>query len=163
MDLIVAVDEKWGIGRDGGLLANVPGDMKFFKEKTTGNVVVMGRKTLESFPGKRGLPNRVNYVLTRNPEFEAERCTIVNSEEALWKALESHRSEEVFLVGGASMYNKYYDRCDTLYITKFQADLNADAHIVNIDKDDRFELVNESDVQESNGIKFTFCTYKKKA
>ena len=87
MNRIVAADKRWGIGRDGGLLASIPTDMKYFREHTTGKVVVMGRKTLESMPGRRGLPKRTNYVLTTNPDYEAERCIIVNSEDTQWEEL----------------------------------------------------------------------------
>ena len=74
MNLIVAADRNWGIGKDNGLLASLPTDMKYFREHTQGKVVVMGRKTLESMPGGKPLPNRVNYVLTANPDYQAEGC-----------------------------------------------------------------------------------------
>lgn len=162
MNLIVAVDNKWGIGRDNGLLASIPGDMAFFKKMTTGHVVVMGRKTLESMPKRRGLPNRINYVLTTNKEFEAERCIVVNSEEELFNEISQYPSDEVFLIGGASMYNRYYDRCDKLYITKLEADLNADTFIANIDEDDRYVVTYESEEHEDNGIRYRFYTYERK-
>ena len=162
MNMIVAVDQNWGIGRDNGLLASVPGDMAFFKSKTMDKVVVMGRKTLESMPGKRGLPNRTNYVLTSNPSFKAERCIVVNTEEELFDALEQYVPDDVFLIGGASLYNKLYEYCDKLYITKMQADLKADTFIVNIDKDDRYEVSYESELHEDNGIKYRFYTYTRK-
>jgi len=106
MNLIVAVDEKWGIGCDNDLLASIPGDMQYFKEKTTDGVVVMGRRTLESLPKQRGLPKRVNYVLTSNEDFEAERCIAVHSEEELFKELEQYDPEHVFIIGGESIYRK---------------------------------------------------------
>lgn len=162
MNLIVAVDEKWGIGKDNGLLASVPGDMQYFKEHTMDKVVVMGRRTLESMPKKRGLPKRTNYVLTRNPDFDAERCIIVHTEEELFEALDQYEPDDVWLIGGASMYNKYYDKCDKLYITKLYADLGADAFIVNIDEDDRYEVVSESELYEDNGIEYRFYVYERK-
>lgn len=162
MNLIVAVDEKWGIGRDNGLLASVPGDMQYFKEHTMDKVVVMGRKTLESMPKKRGLPKRINYVLTRQENYEAERCIVVNTEEELFEALKQYDPDDVWLIGGATMYNKYYDMCDKLYITKMYADLNADAFITNIDEDDRYEVVSESEMHEDNGIKYRFYVYERK-
>ena len=106
MNLIVAADKRWGIGRDGGLLASIPTDMKYFKEHTTGKVVVMGRKTLESMPRRRGLPNRINYVLTTNPDYEAERCIIVNSADEMWKELEQSEMDEAFVIGVAAQYNR---------------------------------------------------------
>lgn len=162
MNLIVAVDNKWGIGRDGRLLAHVPGDMKFFREMTTGKVVVMGRKTLESMPGRKGLPNRVNYVLTRKRDYEADGCIIVHSEEELWKAMEQYEPDDIFLIGGADLYNALYSRCDKLYITKMDADLDADTFIVNIDADPNYVMVSESDAITENGISYRFTEYRKK-
>lgn len=162
MNMIVAVDDNWGIGKNNGLLASVPGDMAFFKYKTMDHVVVMGRKTLESLPNRRGLFRRTNYVLTSNPDFEAERCIIVHSDEELLKELEQYPPDEVFLIGGASMYNKLYPLCDKLYITKLEGDFGADTFITNIDEDDRYEVTVESDVMEDDGIRYRICTYERK-
>ena len=162
MNMIVAVDQNWGIGKDNKLLASVPGDMAFFKSMTMDKVVVMGRRTLESMPGKRGLRNRINYVLTRSTGFTAERCIVVHSEEELFSELAKYESDEVFLIGGASLYNKYYDRCEKLYVTKLQADLGADTFIVNLDEDERYAIAEESEPREENGISYKFCTYIRK-
>lgn len=162
MNLIVAADNKWGIGRDGGLLASIPTDMKYFKEHTLDKVVVMGRRTLESMPGKRGLPKRINYVLTTNPDYEAERCTAVNSEDELWQELSQYEPDDVFLIGGAALYNKFYKLCDRLYVTKMEADLNADTFIVNFDDDPDYEVESESEPITENGITYRFVVYAKK-
>lgn len=162
MNLIVAADNKWGIGRDGGLLASIPTDMKYFKEHTLDKVVVMGRRTLESMPGKRGLPKRINYVLTTNPDYEAERCTVVNSEDELWQELSQYEPDDVFLIGGAALYNKFYKLCDRLYVTKMNADLNADTFIVNFDDDPDYEVESESEPITENGITYRFVVYAKK-
>ena len=162
MNLIVAVDRNWGIGRDGGLLAHLPGDMAYFKEHTLGKTVVMGRKTLESMPGKRGLPQRVNYVLTSQVGYTAERCEVFNSEEELMAAISRCEPDAVFLIGGAGMYNRYYKLCDKLYITKMDADLNADAFIVNIDEDEDYVVVSESEPMHENGVTYRFLVYERK-
>lgn len=162
MNLIVAVDEKWGIGRDGKLLTSIPGDMKYFKKHTTGKVIVMGRKTLESMPGKKGLPNRVNYVMTHDESYEAEDAIVVHSEEELFVKLGEYNSDDVYLIGGASLYNKYYRKCDRLYITKIDAELNADTFIVNVDEDSDYFVASESEPQEENGIKYRFLIYERK-
>ena len=104
MNMIVAADAKWGIGRDNGLLASLPSDMKYFREHTEGKAVVMGRKTLESLPGRKGLPKRVNYVLTSNPDFKAERCVAVHSEDEHWDSLSMFDTDDIWLIGGASLY-----------------------------------------------------------
>ena len=162
MDLIVAADKNWGIGKDGGLLAHLPADLKYFKEHTTGKVVVMGRKTLESLPGKRGLPNRTNYVLTTDPDYEAERCRIVNSEDELFEELSKYDPQEVMLIGGGAMYNKYYKLCDRLYVTKMDAVLGADTFIKDLDEDADFEIISESEPVTENGVTFRFTVYEKK-
>lgn len=163
MDLIVAADKKWGIGKDGGLLTHLPTDLKYFKEHTTGKVVVMGRKTLESLPGKRGLPNRTNIVLTTRPDYEAERCVIVHSEEELFEEISKYDADEVMLIGGGAMYNKYYKLCDRLYVTKMDAELGADTFIANFDEDPDYEIVSESEPVTENGVTFRFAVYQKKA
>jgi dihydrofolate reductase len=162
MNLIVAVDSKWGIGRDGGLLASIPTDMKYFREHTSGKVVVMGRKTLESMPGRRGLPKRTNYVLTTDPDYEAERCIIVNSEDELWEELSQYEPDDVFIIGGAHLYNKFYRMCDRLYVTKMDADLEADTFITNFDEDPEFEIGSESEPITENGITYRFVVYQKR-
>ena len=163
MNLIVAVDNKWGIGRDGGLLARLPGDMRYFREHTSGKVVVMGRKTLESLPGRKGLRDRENYVLTTNKDFEADGCCAIHSEDELWDVLSKYEPDDVFLIGGASLYNWFYNMCDRLYVTKMDADLNADTFITNFDEDGGFEIISESKPVTENGITYRFVVYQKKA
>ena len=162
MNLIVAADSRWGIGKNGGLLADLPTDMKYFREHTRDKVVVMGRKTLESLPGKKGLPKRVNFVLTSNPDFEAERCTVVHSEDELWEAVSEYEPDDVFLIGGATLYNRFYKYCDKLYVTKIDADLGADTFIVDFDKDPDVEIISESEPVTENGLTYRFVIYRKK-
>ena len=161
MNLIVAVDEKWGIGCDNELLASIPGDMQYFKEKTTDGVVVMGRRTLESLPKQRGLPKRINYVLTSNENFEAERCIAVHSEEELFKELEQYDPEHVFIIGGESIYRKFYKNCDKCFVTKRHADLHADKFMVNLDEDDEFKETWKSKMHSENGIDYEFTLYER--
>lgn len=161
MNLIVAVDEKWGIGCDNDLLASIPGEMQYFKEKTTDGVVVMGRRTLESLPKQRGLPKRINYVLTSNSGFEAERCIAVHSEEELFKELEQYDPEHVFIIGGESIYRKFYKNCDKCFVTKMHADLHADKFMVNLDEDEAFKETWKSEMHSENGIDYEFTLYER--
>ena len=115
-----------------------------------------------SLPGKKGLPKRVNFVLTSNADFEAERCTVVHSEDELWEALSKYEPDEVFLIGGATLYNRFYKYCDKLYVTKIDADLGADTFIVDFDKDPDFEIISESEPVTENGLTYRFVIYKKK-
>ena len=161
MNMIVAVDRNWGIGRDNGLLASLPTDMKYFREHTLGKVVVMGRKTLESMPGGKGLPKRTNYVLTANPDYQAEGCITVHGEYELFDELSQYEPDDVYLIGGGSLYNRFYKYCSKLYITKMDADLNADTFIIDIDSDPDYTLISESEPVTENGITFRFCVYSK--
>ena len=137
MELIAAADKNWAIGRDGKLLCHLPGDLKYFKEKTTGKTVVMGRKTLESLPGSKPLPNRRNIVLTKDPSFEKEGCEIVHSVDELFDIL---GEEPVMVMGGASVYEQLLPYCDSCYITKIDACFDADTYIANLDEKDDFQL-----------------------
>ena len=161
MNLIVAVDRNWGIGKDGGLLASLPADLAYFKEKTLGKVVVMGRKTLESLPKKRGLAKRTNIVITRQPDYEAERCIVVHSEDELAAELSKYDSDDIFFIGGKSIYNKYYGLCDKLYVTKMFADLGADTFMVDLDRMDDLRITSESAVQSENGVDYQWCVYER--
>ena len=162
MNLIVAADREWGIGRDNGLLASLPSDMKYFREHTAGKVVVMGRKTLESMPGSKPLPNRVNYVLTANPDYEADGCVIVHDEYELFDALSQYSPDSVYLIGGGSLYTRFYRYCNRLYVTKIDAELNADTFIPDFDKDPDYEVISESEPVTENGITYRFVIYQKK-
>ena len=162
MDLIVAADRKWGIGKNGGLLAHIPTDMKYFRDHTMGKTVVMGRKTLESMPGGKGLPGRTNYVLTSQRGFSAERCITVCSIDELREELAEYDPDDVFLIGGATLYNRLYKECNRLYVTKIDADLDADTFIVNFDDDPDFEIESESAPVTENGLTYRFTVYKKR-
>ena len=162
MNLIVAADKNWGIGRDGGLLASIPTDMRYFRDRTMGKVVVMGRRTLESMPGRKGLPGRTNYVLTSDPDFCAERCITVNSIDELRGEIAKFDPEDVFLIGGATLYNRLYKECDRLYVTRIDADLDADTFITDFSEDPDFELESESDPLSENGLTYCFTVYRKK-
>ncbi len=157
MNLIVAVDKNWGIGKNNDLLFSIPKDMKFFRETTTGKTVIMGRNTLESFPNKKPLPKRRNIVITTNTSYEVEGAEIVNSVEAAVNLADN----DAFVIGGSSIYKQMLDYCDTAYITKVDADGGADCFFPNLDKDGNFKLVYESEPVEDNGYTLTFCTYKR--
>ena len=162
MNLIVAVDRNWAIGKDNSLLESIPDDMKFFRETTTGNVVVMGRKTLESFPGGRPLKNRTNIVLTNNRAFEREGAIIVHSMDQLDDVLAQFDSDRIFVIGGASIYRLLLNRCDTAYITKIHNEYEADTWFPNLDEKPEWDLASCSDTREYQDLTYCFCTYKKR-
>lgn len=161
MNLIVAVDDSWGIGTDNKLLVSLKEDMAFFRRMTKGKVVVMGRKTLESLPGKKGLPDRTNIVMTRSPDFKADRCTVVSTDDDLFHEIARYEPDDVFIIGGESIYRQFYSLCDKLYITKIYADFGADSFMVNVDMDKNFHIIEESRMYTENGINYKFFTYER--
>lgn len=162
MKLILAADANWAIGKDGGLLCHLPGDLKFFKEKTTGKTVVMGRPTLESLPGGKPLPKRENIVLTTRTDYEKDGVIIAHNEAELDALLAERDTDNVMIIGGGKVYRDFLSKCDTCYITKiYQAFDGADTHFVDLDAMPEFEVVWESDVQEENGIRYQFFEYRR--
>lgn len=159
MKIIVAVDLNWGIGCDGKLLQHIPEDMKFFKEKTIGNVVVMGRETFESLPGKNPLKDRVNIVLSRDRSFKDDRLIICNSIEDTLKELQKYENSKVFIIGGETIYKQFLPYCDELYITKIQNEYKADRFFPNVDIMSNWELIKESEIKEYNNVRYVFSTY----
>lgn len=161
MKLIVAVDRNWAIGNEGKLLASIPEDMKFFRTTTTGNVVVMGRKTLESFPGKRPLKNRVNVVLTRDEGYIADGAVIVHDIEELLAKLEDYSDKEIYVIGGGTIYNQLLEYCDTALVTYIDAEFKADTYFPNLDKDESWKMADSGERKEHEGTVYYFRRYDK--
>lgn len=159
MKLIAAVSKNWGIGKDGALLFSIPSDMKFFRETTDGAAVIMGRKTLDSFPGGRPLKNRVNIVLTHDYGFSREGVVVCHSEDEVLKKAEEY--ENVFVIGGEEIYSLFLEDCDTAYITKVEEYAEADKFLPDLDGNPEWHLEKKSEPVCENGHTFTFCTYKK--
>ncbi|MCR5149948.1 MAG: dihydrofolate reductase [Clostridiales bacterium] len=162
MKAIVSVDKNWGIGCGSDLLFHIPGDMKFFKEKTTGNVVVMGLATFLSLPKQEPLKDRVNIVLCDNPDWKAQGVTVVHSSKELTEEIKKYDTDSVFIIGGASVYSQFVPLCSEAYITKFNAQKQADKFFPNLDKDENWILAEESDVKSEKGVEFVFTLYKNK-
>ena len=159
MNLIVAVDRNWAIGRGNKLLCSIPADMKFFRETTSGHIVVMGRKTLESFPGGRPLKNRVNVVITKSPSYEKEGAMIMHSVPEALQYLEQFDTGEVFVIGGESIYRQMLPYCDTAYVTCIDEAFPADTWFPNLEEDEAWICAEESEVQEHEGLAFRFRKY----
>lgn len=163
MNLIAAVDKNWAIGLRNELLVKIPADQRQFREKTEGRVVVMGRRTLESFPGGRPLKNRTNIVLTGNRNYQAEGCIIVHSTDELAQKLERYPSEEIFVIGGERVYRELLDWCDVAYITKMDKSFEADTFFPNLDQ--RGDWVRESGPEPEEQVYFDliyhFLTYRR--
>lgn len=160
MKAIVAVDDKWGIGYKGELLQRIPGDMKNFKKMTIGNVIVMGRETFNSLPGKSPLKDRVNVVLSRRNDFIDDRIIICKSIEEALTELDKYQNEEIFIIGGEMIYNEFLDYCSEVYITKIKGEFTADKYFPNLDINENWELVESGEDQEYKGIQYNFNRYR---
>lgn len=157
MNLIVAVDRKYGIGKNNDLLAHIPADMKFFRETTTGKIIVMGSSTYMSFP-KRPLPNRENLVLTSKPENYPEVKCFENVGELF--AYIRDRHEDVFVCGGSTVYLQLLPYCEKAYVTHIDEEFDADVFFPDLSELENWEKTRESEVVESNGYNITFAVYE---
>ena len=162
MNLIAAVDKNWAIGRNNKLLVSIPDDMKFFRETTTGKVVVMGRKTLESFPGKKPLKNRVNIVLTSDNSYQVDGAVIVHDMDELHEELKKYDSQDIYVIGGESIYRQLLDECDVAHITKIDFSYEADAWFPNLEEDPEWVLTGESEEKTYFDLEFRFCRYERR-
>lgn len=162
MNLIAAVDKNWGIGKNNRLLVSIPEDMKFFREMTTNHVVVMGRKTLESFPGKKPLKNRINIVLTHDSTYQARGAVAVHSLEELRLKLKEYPGEEIYVIGGESIYHLLLDWCDVAYLTRIDFSYDADAHFPNLEDKPEWVLAAESEEQTYFDLTYTFTRYERR-
>ena len=160
MNLIAAVDKNWGIGLKNQLLVRIPEDMKRFRHITTGKVVVMKRKTLESFPGGQPLSNRTNIVLTKDKDYRIKNAVVVHSMEELFKELQQYQSEDIFVIGGESIYRQLLEQCETAYITKIDYEYQADVWFPNLDELQQWELTEESEEQTYFDLEYYFLKYQ---
>ena len=162
MHAIVAADKNWGIGRNNELLVRIPNGMKNFSRMTEGNVVVMGRKTLESFPGGKPLPNRVNIVLTRQEGYDGKGAVVVHSEEELREVLAKY-TEEIFIIGGESIYRMMLPYCEDAYVTCLDYAYEADTWMPDLNREDGWELAERGEEQTCFDLIYYFTTYKNTA
>ncbi len=162
MQAIVAVDENWAIGSKGSLLVRIPADQKMFRQETTGKVVILGRKTLETFPAGQPLKNRTNIILSRDKNLKVEGATVVHSVEELLETIKEYDGDTVYNIGGESVYKLLLPYCDTVHVTKIDHAYEADAYFPNLDEDDDWEITNESDEQVYFDLTYHFLKYERK-
>ncbi|MBE5861644.1 MAG: dihydrofolate reductase [Lachnospiraceae bacterium] len=161
MNLIVAVDNNWAIGNKNKLLVSIPNDMKHFREETTGKVVVLGRKTLETFPQGQPLKNRTNIILTKNKNFKVKDAIVVHSLEALLEELKNYEDEDVYVIGGDSVYKQLLPYCGVAHVTKVDHEYEADTYFPNLDKDPEWQITAESDEQTYFDLPYQFLKYER--
>jgi dihydrofolate reductase len=159
MKAIANVDLNWGIGCNGNLLVRIPEDMRFFKETTLGKIVVMGKDTFDSLPGRQPLKERTNIVLSRNNDFNPSGVIKCSSIGDLNQNLSKYNLNDVFVIGGESLYKQLLPFCSEAYITKVESRFDADKFFVNLDMEDAWEVIEESEVKTHNDISFRFVKY----
>ena len=161
MNIIVAVDENWAIGYRGDLLVRIPADHKMFRNETIGKVVVLGRKTMDTFPGGLPLAGRTNIVLTRNPEYQVKDAIVVHSVEELLAELKNYDTKDVYVIGGDSVYSQLLPYCDTAHVTKIDRSYEADTYFPNLDASGEWEITAESDEQSYFDTTYHFLKYER--
>ncbi len=163
MNMIAAVDRNWAIGRKGRLLVSIPNDLKHFREETMGKVVVLGRKTLQTFPQAMPLSGRTNIILSRNPSFFVKGAQVVHSLDELKLALEPFPSKDIYCIGGESIYRQLLPWCDTAHITRIDHGYEADAYFPNLDREPGWKITADSDEQTYFDMAYTFLMYERVA
>lgn len=161
MILIASAGLNWEIGLNNELLFYAPDDMKFFKSQTSDNVVIMGRRTFESLPGKKPLKNRQNIILSTDKNFSVDGASVYHSVDELLDAVKDINDRKVFVIGGASIYETLLPYCDTAYITQFYATKTADRFLPDLSQSDEWKLTSRSEKQNYEGLEFTFDIYNR--
>ena len=161
MNLIVAVDDNWAIGNKKQLLVSIPADMKFFRETTIGKVVVMGRKTLETFPGGQPLKKRTNIVLTRDKNYKVKDAIVVHTMEELLEELKKYDEEEIYVIGGETIYRQMLPYCKLAHVTRIHHTYEADTYFPNLDEMEDWEVTGISDEQTYFNLEYEFVRYER--
>ncbi len=164
MIAIVAVSPSWGIGRSGGLLYSLKEDMRFFRRTTLGKTVICGRKTLESFPGGRPLPNRRTIVISRNPFYRPEGAEVVRSPREALALTEGLPKDEVFVIGGGEIYRQMLPYCDTALVTRVDREPEEAPEIFfpDLEKEEGWTLTEASEPLTEGEFSYRFCRYEQK-
>lgn len=162
MNLIVAVDENWAIGNKNKLLVRIPNDMKHFREETTGKVVVLGRKTLETFPQGMPLPDRTNIILSTDRDYTVKNAIVVHSLEELLEKLQTYDTEEVYVIGGGSVYRQLLPYCNIAHVTKIDHAYEADSYFPNLDRAKEWYITADSEEQTYFDISYRFFKYERR-
>lgn len=160
MNAIVAVDNHWAIGNKGSLLVRIPMDQKMFRETTIGKVVILGRKTLATFPNGLPLQGRTNIVMSRNPNLKVKGAVVVHSKEELFEELKQYASEDIFVIGGSNIYDMLVPYCKTAYVTKIDYRYAADAYFPNLDEKPEWQMTEEGEEITYFDLEFAFCKYE---
>lgn len=162
MNLIVAVDKNWAIGKNNQLLVSIPADQKLFRDETLGKVVIMGRKTLESLPGGQPLYKRTTIILTRDPEYTVKGAIVCHSVEEVLKELEGVNPEDIFVAGGQQIYEAFLPYCTVAHVTYIDYEYVADTYFPNLDQSDEWMMDVETEEETYFNLCYTFRRYVRK-
>jgi dihydrofolate reductase len=163
MNVIVAVDNNWAIGYQNKLLVSIPADMRFFRDVTMGKVVIMGKNTLESFPSGQPLKNRTNIVVALEKDYKVKDATVVYSIEEALELTKNYKSEDIYIIGGASIYRQLLPYCNVAHITKIDFAYQADTYFPNLDQMEDWVLVEETEEHTYYDLTYTFNRYERKS
>lgn len=161
MNLIVAVDSNWAIGNKNELLVSIPNDHKHFRQETTGKVVVLGRKTLATFPQGLPLKGRTNIILSTDPSYTVKDATVVHSIKELLETLKHYKSEDIYIIGGESIYRQMLPYCDTAHVTKINHVYDADTYFPDLDQMENWKITADSEEQTYFDIEYVFLKYQR--
>ncbi len=162
MKLIAAVDSNWAIGYKNKLLVRIPEDQRFFRSETTNKAVIMGRKTLESFPNGKPLKDRLNVVITSNTNYKVSGAVVVQNINEAIEAVKGYNKEDIYVIGGGSIYEQMLDLCDLAYITKIDYKYMADSYFPNLDERPEWQLIETSEEKTYHDLTYAYCKYQKK-
>ena len=162
MNIIVAVDNNWAIGNKNELLIRIPNDQKHFREETLGKVVVLGRKTLQTFPQGLPLQGRTNIILSKDKHYKVKDAIVVHSTEELLEELKQYPEEDVYIIGGVSFFGELVPYCNVVHVTKIDHEYEADSYFPNLDADENWEITADSDEQTYFDIAYQFLRYERK-
>jgi dihydrofolate reductase len=162
MNAIVAVDNNWAIGYQNRLLVRIPADQRFFRDETIHKAVIMGRKTLESFPGGQPLKDRLNVVVTSDMNYRVPDAVVVHSIEEALEAVKDYPRDNIYVIGGESIYRQLLPHCEIAHVTKIDYSYEADTYFPNLDRMEEWVLTGESDEQTYYDLTYTFCRYERK-
>lgn len=162
MNIMVTADERWVIGSGDKLLVQIPRNQKLFMEETTGKIVVVGRKALQTFPQGMPLQGRTTIVLSKNKDLKIKGALVMDSLESLLKELKKYKSEDIYIVGGESVYAQLLPYCDVVHVTKVDHVYSGNKYFPNLDNDPDWEITAESDEQTYFDIPYTFLKYERR-
>lgn len=162
MNLIVSADRNWSIGKNGRPLVNIPAERQLLLKETAGKTVVMGRKTLETLPGGQPLGGRVNVILSSDPSFKARGAVVCRSMEDALEYLKEFASEDIYILGGESIYRQFLPYCSTIHLTSIDYVYDADLRFpLDLNRASDWELAEEGEEQTYFDLCYTFCRYER--